>query len=101
MSEHENKELETTVSEAGKKPAKADSAKKSKAVEKKNKAGRISRYLREMKSELKKVVWPTKKQTIRNTGVVILCVAIVGFFVCVFDGIASQLISALLNLFGH
>jgi len=101
VSEHENKELETTSTEAEKKPAKADSAKKSKAVVKKNKAGRISRYLREMKSELKKVVWPTKKQTINNTGVVILCVLIIGAFVWIFDGIASQLISALLNLFGH
>lgn len=101
MSEHENKELDTAAPEAVKKPAKADSAKKAKLVEKKKKGGRISRYLREMKSELKKVVWPTKKQTINNTGVVILCVIIVGAFVWIFDGIANQLISALLNLFGH
>lgn len=100
LSENEKKELETTEAVADKKPAKSDSAKKSKPVEKQKKTGRVSRYLREMKSELKKVVWPTKKQTINNTGVVILCVFIVGVFVWIFDGIASQLIRALLRLFG-
>lgn len=102
MSENEKKELETTEPEnkptaSDKKPAKTD--KKPKPVEKKKKGG-LGRYLREMKSELKKVAWPTRKQTINNTGVVILCVIIVGAFVWIFDGIASQLIGALLKIFG-
>lgn len=100
MSENEKNELETTEAVAEKKPAKSDSTKKSKPAEKKKNTGRVSRYLREMKSELKKVVWPTRKQTINNTGVVMLCVFIVGVFVWIFDGIASQLIRALLRLFG-
>ena len=29
---------------------------------------RVTRYFREMKSELKKVVWPTRQQVVRNTG---------------------------------
>lgn len=99
MSEHENKDLETSGNDAEKKPAKADSPKKAKPVEKK-KGNRVGRYLREMKSELKKVAWPTKKQTVNNTGVVLLCVLIVGAFVWIFDGVANQLIGALLNLFG-
>ena len=32
---------------------------------------RISRWFREMKSELKKVVWPTKSQMINNTLIVL------------------------------
>lgn len=99
MSEHENKDLETSGNDAGKKTAKTDSPKKAKPVEKK-KGNRVGRYLREMKSELKKVAWPTKKQTVNNTGVVLLCVLIVGAFVWIFDGVANQLIGALLNLFG-
>ena len=35
---------------------------------------RISRWFREMKSELKKVVWPTKSQMINNTLIVLACV---------------------------
>ncbi len=99
MSENEKKELETKK-EASKKPAKADAPKKTKPVEKKKK-GNLSRYLREMKSELKKVTWPDRKDTTSKTGTVLLCVAIVGVFVWIFDGISGQLISALLNLFGH
>lgn len=106
MSEKEKKDLENTVSsapaKAAKQSAKSDAAKKSKSSDKKAKSGvRLRRYLREMKSELKKVVWPTKSQTAKNTGTVIVCVIIVGAFVWVFDGVAGQLISALINLFGR
>ena len=41
---------------------------------------RIGRWFREMKSELKKVQWPTRKQTINNTLIVIACVIVVGIF---------------------
>lgn len=107
MSENENKELEQNIEEAPKTPAKAekaDKAKKMKTSEKKKKPGigqRFSRFLREMKSELKKVSWPTKNQTFKNTLIVIACVIIVGIFVWVFDAIASGLINALINLFGR
>lgn len=104
MSEHENMEQEVTENEAAKKPAKAETSKtdlkKAKPAEKKKQGNRVARYFREMKSELKKVVWPTRKQTINNTGIVILCVLIIGVFVWVFDGVAGQLIGALLRLFG-
>ena len=30
-------------------------------------------WFREMKSELKKVVWPNKKTVLKNTGTVLLC----------------------------
>ena len=42
----------------------------------------ICRYFRELRSELKKVVWPTPKQVAKNTLVVLVCVLIVG--VCIF-----------------
>ena len=105
MSEKENMELELndskTTNETSKTPAKTVKAdKKSKPVEKKSFGSRITRYLRDMKGELKKVVWPTRKQTVKNTGVVITCVIVVGAFVWVFDAIAGQLIGALLHLFG-
>ena len=112
MSEKEKLDLETTdeatleatetvaESSATEKPAKSDKAKKAKAPEKK-KSGRVSRYLREMRSELKKVAWPTKSQTINNTGIVILCVIVVGACVWIFDALAGELISGLLKLFGN
>ncbi len=82
---------------------KADKAKKDKKSEKESKPSifaRIGRWLRELKSELKKVQWPSRKHTINNTGIVIACVAVVGLFIWVFDFAASGLINALINLVG-
>ena len=73
-----------------------------KKVEKKSKPGffaRIGKWLRELKSELKKVQWPTTKQTVNNTIIVIACVLVVGVFIWVFDALASSVIGAIINLF--
>ena len=64
----------------------------------KKKPNRIARWFREMKSELKKVQWPTWKQTWNNTLTVIACVIFVGIFLWVFDGVARLVIQALANL---
>lgn len=45
----------------------------------------IARYFREVKSELKKVVYPTAKQTRINTTVVIVVVIIVGIIIGILD----------------
>ena len=58
----------------------------------------LSRWFREMKSELKKVQWPTRKQTINNTLIVIACVIVVGVFIWIFDYIAGSAIDVLLTL---
>ena len=80
------------------KVAKAESNKKDKKSEKKPGVfARIGRWLRELKSELKKVQWPTKKQTINNTLIVIACVIVVGLFIWVFDFIAQGVINILLT----
>ena len=52
--------------------------------------GAIARYFRELRSELKKVVWPTPKQVLKNTLIVIGCVVIVGLFVWAFDFVAGK-----------
>ncbi len=101
MSDKQNTELGKKSTTPAQKNTKTDVAKKAKTAANKSKSGgRISRYIREMKSELKKVVWPTKKQTINNTGVVIACVIVVGIIIWLFDTVASQFIAALLSLFG-
>jgi preprotein translocase subunit SecE len=82
---------------------KADQAAKDKKPEKKSKPSvfaRAGRWLRELKSELKKVQWPTAKQTANNTVIVIICVIIVGIFIWLFDFAASGIINALISLVG-
>ena len=49
------------------------------------KKGKVSTYFKGVKAEMKKVIWPTKKELINYTGVVILISAIVGLVVWVLD----------------
>ena len=86
------------------KPAKADKEKAKAKADKEKKPGvgkRIARFFRELRSELKKVSWPTRADTLKKTGIVIVCVIVVGIIVWIFDGIASSVIDALLSLFGQ
>ena len=95
----ENEKVEQSVPSA----PKAEKAKKDKKSDKKSKPGvfaRIGRWFRELKIELKKVVWPTGKQTVNNTVIVIICCIIVGICIWLFDALAGAVITALLDLFG-
>ena len=61
--------------------------------------GRICKYFRELRSELKKVVWSTPKQVLRNTAIVLACVLVVGVFIWVFDFVFRYGIDALIKAF--
>ena len=80
-------------------PAKQEKAKKPAKKSKPGIFSRIAKWFRELKSELKKVQWPTAKQTVNNTVIVILCVIIVGVFIWAFDALSSSVISAIIALF--
>lgn len=60
---------------------------------------RFTGWCHDMKVELKKVVWPTRKELARACLVVAVCILIVGVFIWIFDGIAAAVIKALINLF--
>lgn len=60
---------------------------------------RMGKWLRDMKSELKKVQWPTRKQTVNNTLIVIACVIVVGIFIALFDFVAGEAIGLLIGAF--
>ena len=62
-------------------------------------AGRaIARYFRELRSELKKVVWPTAQQVLKNTLIVLACVLVVGVFIWLFDLVARVGVDTLIGL---
>ena len=69
------------------------------ANKKENVFARIGRWFREMRSELKKVVWTSKSQMVKNTLTVIACSIVVGIFIWVFDLVASLLYNGILQLF--
>ena len=57
------------------------------------------KWFREMRSELKKVVWPSGKTTMKNTLTVLVCSLCVGAVIWVFDGVAALAVKALLSAF--
>ena len=61
---------------------------------------RVGKWFREMRSELKKVVWPTRKQLINNTVVSLVVMLISALGVWGFDQIARLLVQGLLGLKG-
>ena len=61
---------------------------------------RIAHFFRELKSEVKKIVWPTKEQVINNTIVVLVVMLIVGAFIAGLDFGTSQLMRLFFSQFG-
>ena len=57
----------------------------------------ICKYFRELRSELKKVVWPTPKQVLKNALIVVGCVIVVGIFIWMFDLVAQVSIKGLIE----
>ena len=68
------------------------------AEEKKVKKDR-GRWFREMRSELKKVVWPTPEKVAKNTGTVVLYSVLIGACIWIFDGVAGLFIKTIFGLF--
>lgn len=59
-------------------------------------ASKASKYFRELKAEIKKVVWPDKKQIINNTLVVLAAIIIVSIFIGGLDILLGGLVSLVL-----
>jgi preprotein translocase subunit SecE len=58
---------------------------------------KVVQFLREVKVELRKVTWPSKKQTVGSTVVVIVLVMIISLFLGVVDIALSKLAQVLLQ----
>lgn len=60
----------------------------------------IARWFREMRSELKKVVWPSKKQIKNNTAVSLFMMIVAAIIVWGFDALASNAVKLLISIGG-
>jgi len=58
---------------------------------------KVTEFLQQVKAELQKVTWPTRKETYGSTTVVIVLVLMVAVFLWVVDSALSAMIQALLN----
>ena len=91
MAENEKKEQGSASSKT---PAKKDKSDKKPGV-----FARIKQWCKETKAELKKVQWPTWKQTLNNTLIVLAFCVVVGICIFLFDTVATRLLTALVDLF--
>ena len=69
-----------------------------KDAEKDKKKGGAKKYFKELRAEIKKVVWPTRQQVINNTGVVLVVMSLMGLFLFAVDTGLSYGIRALIGL---
>jgi len=87
MAEKEKNVAETKTQD---KPSKAKKDKKK---------GRIAGAWKGFRSELKKIVWPTWKQVLKNTGIVVAVVLICAVAIGALDIAFREGFDALVNLF--
>ncbi len=58
---------------------------------------KAKQFFREVRVELKKVTWPSRKETIASTSVVLITVMLVAFFLGIVDLGLSRLIKIFLD----
>jgi len=61
---------------------------------------KLRNFLRDVRSELKKVTWPAKNEVVSTTIVVIAATIFFGFYLFFMDVIFSWVISQIKSLFG-
>lgn len=57
-----------------------------------------TRWFREMKSELKKIVWSDRKTVAKDTGTVLLCSLLIGACIWIFDYVLVNGVQLLISL---
>ena len=75
-------------------------AEKQPKPKKEKQKGKVKNAWKGFKSEVKKVVWPSAKQIVNNSLVVILVMIVAAIVVGGFDYLASSLVELLTNIFG-
>ena len=77
-----------------------EAVKKSTGTEKVSTFERVKKWFRDLKSELKKVVWPTKQQTANNTIVALVVMFAFAIILWGFDTVAQAAVKALITVVG-
>lgn len=77
-------------------------AKSEKSIAKKEKSNKkridgLKRFFAETKAEFKKIVWPTRKQTVNQTVVVLLAIVLIGALIWALDSLTMLGLSTVLK----
>ena len=66
------------------------------AVQSRSRLVKLTRFLREVRSELKKISWPSKKELTANTIVVLVSVFFAATLIWIIDSFLSQILKMFL-----
>ena len=61
---------------------------------------RVTKFFRDCKGDIKKIVWPTPKATFKNTGVVLVTIIVVALFVFLLDTAFMNLLGLVMDVAG-
>lgn len=75
-----------------------EAVKKADPNEKKSLGKRISQWFKDLKSELKKVVWPTRSQVVNNTLVALVVIIVSSIVIWGFDSLAQLCVKTVISL---
>ncbi len=59
---------------------------------------KVRDFFVDCKNELKKIVWPTQKTVLKNTGIVLVMIFVMGVFVAALDAGTLQLLSLIMSV---
>lgn len=96
MADEIKKDSAAAPAKKSKKENKPDAPKKKKNVFA-NMGKSIKKFFKDLRGECKKVVWPDSKTVLKSTGVVLLCVFVLGLVIWGIDTGLSELIKLLVN----
>lgn len=97
MAKEAAKSASTKLAAKSETSKKSDTAKKDAAKKKPSAGKKFTQFFKDLKSEIKKVVWPTKKQVKNNTIVVLIFMAVAAVFIWGIDFILSALMKLIFN----
>ncbi len=62
--------------------------------------GRLWNFLKDSRTEVRRVIWPTRRETLQTTGVVFVAAVVVGLMLWLFDWVISLAIGGFMGLGG-
>ena len=86
------------MAEMEKKPVEKKPAEKKKENRFSKALKSAGKYFRDVKNEIKKIVWPTPKSVFKNTGIVLVAIIISGLFISGLDSLFLALLGLVMNV---
>jgi len=61
---------------------------------------KVTKFIRDCKGEIKKIVWPAPKAVFKNVGIVLAAVVLLGLFIFLLDTVFMSLLGLVMDVAG-